>query len=979
MRHMIQSIIAGLLALASLVVTPLTAPETVFADDATVSACTQAGFDAALANVQSSGGGTITFNCGGPATIGFTSEKTITSGNTVIIEGSTGDLITFDGGGTTRLFRVESGATLEVRSLALRNGSAAEGGAIHVAAGGTLRVFDAWFDGNQADFGVGLRGGGAIISEGGVVEVTDSLFTNNVARAGGAISSFSSGPLTVTGSTFAGNSAGFGGAIANFGGDVTLINSTLSGNTAQSGGAIDNRGAVTLIDSTLSANTAFSCGAIENVGAVTLIDSTLSGNTAASDSPLSGDTGGAICNYWILTLTNSTLSANTAEGNGGGIWNRDLGVVTLTNSTLSGNTASEGGGIFNDEGDVTLTNSTLSGNTAIDGGAIYNWIGHDGHGDDEASVTLTNSTLSSNTADEFGGAIYNDDGGDVTLTNSTLSGNTAGEDGGGILNVGPLTLTNSTLSGNTAGDAGGGIFNGFLATLTNSTLSANMAGDRGGGIFNGFATTTLQNTIIANSGAPSGPGGNCDGIEPVTSQGGNLSDDASCALGAQGDLDDTDDGLGPLDDNGGPTQTHRPQSGSDAIDNALVGFCPAADQRGVSRPQGAGCDIGAVEVGPVPVEIFSLNGHTSDEGSPVAFAISISGPQGVSFTFEVDCDNNDSYATPGTADGAVVSAPCMFDDGIHTIGVRACDAADANNCDTDTTEVTVTNVAPSVAQPQVDPSSSNEGQSVSASATFSDPGGAPSGPDNHTCMVDWGDGTPVEAGALDQQALTCTGTHTYADDGDYTITVTVTDDDDGQDSNTTLQTVDNLPPTINQITTNAPVPHGQPVTITVQASDPGVNDTLTYSFDCDDDGVYETPGNGSTGSCPFDPAQAASTLGVEVTDDDLGVATGTVEVKQTIALCGNSWNGTLYLPTGANCPTGTLTLTLPAAYPTTLCYATGGQLVWKPGGNCGANWTAHIVPLDGPLTFCASIWTGQLSHSWSGACGTYETPGVIPG
>jgi hypothetical protein len=62
----------------------------------------------------------------------------------------------------------------------------------------------------------------------------------------------------------------------------------------------------------------------------------------------------------------------------------------------------------------------------------------------------------------------------------------------------------------------------------------------------------------------------------------------------------TELGLGSLRDNGGLTMTLLPAAGSVAIDSAtcfdLDGEPVAGDQRGVSRPQGDQCDVGAVEV-----------------------------------------------------------------------------------------------------------------------------------------------------------------------------------------------------------------------------------------------------------------------------------------------------------------------------------------------------------------------------------------------
>jgi hypothetical protein len=91
---------------------------------------------------------------------------------------------------------------------------------------------------------------------------------------------------------------------------------------------------------------------------------------------------------------------------------------------------------------------------------------------------------------------------------------------------------------------------------------------------------------------------NCSGS--VDSLGYNLTDDTSCGFTATGDLVVADAMLGPLQDNGGPTETHDLLPGSLAIDAG--GSCPppTTDQRGVVRPQGVACDIGAVEFVPEP-------------------------------------------------------------------------------------------------------------------------------------------------------------------------------------------------------------------------------------------------------------------------------------------------------------------------------------------------------------------------------------------
>jgi hypothetical protein len=84
------------------------------------------------------------------------------------------------------------------------------------------------------------------------------------------------------------------------------------------------------------------------------------------------------------------------------------------------------------------------------------------------------------------------------------------------------------------------------------------------------------------------------GVVTLTSGGNNVFSDASCApVGS--DLIVGTALVDALADNGGPTLTHLPVPGSPAIDAANAALCPAADQRGVARPQGGGCDAGSVE------------------------------------------------------------------------------------------------------------------------------------------------------------------------------------------------------------------------------------------------------------------------------------------------------------------------------------------------------------------------------------------------
>jgi CSLREA domain-containing protein len=292
-----------------------------------------------------------------------------------------------------------------------------------------------------------------------------------------------------------------------------------------------------------------------------------------------------------LTLANLTVADGNAGVStgvfGGGVLNNG-GTLRVDHSTFSGNSAFFGGGIQNFNGTLKVIDTTFSDNSASEGGGIRNGGG---------TLEVTDSTFSSNSSTGnpgFGGGILNN--GPATVTRSTLSNNstaTASGSGGGIYNEGAtLTVINSTLSGNNNGgntSGSGGIHNnnGTLNVI-NSTFSNNGVRDAG-------VATTLSNTILAN--VPSG--NNCVGT--VTDDGYNISDDGSCNFTDSTSKNNTDPKLaGSLANNGGPTQTIALLQGSPAI-NAIpkatngCGTEIKTDQRGVKRPQGPGCEIGAFE------------------------------------------------------------------------------------------------------------------------------------------------------------------------------------------------------------------------------------------------------------------------------------------------------------------------------------------------------------------------------------------------
>jgi hypothetical protein len=444
------------------------------------------------------------------------------------------------------------------------------------------------------------------------------------------------GPLTVSTNADAGAGslrAAYGNLNAVTGGticiDTTLVTAPIGLNSTVSYAGtgpvtIDGNGA------TVEGNNTFRL-ILDSSSALFTIDSlTLTGGNAA------GASGGAIHHgSGPVALSKATVTGNAAGASAGAILATGF---TITNSTVSNNTSDGNAGGIEGTAAIVITNSTFRGNVASGGGGALE------ASSGPATVTVMNSTLSNNAASNGdGGAIRAD--GVVTVTNSTVSSNTASANGGGVNSIGAVTVTGSTISANGAHGGGGGIFSDGAVTVTNSTISGNAASltasGGGGGIRISDApappTLTLIYATIANNSSPAssgsnvdlgsvgrltsfasvialpvGGGTNCAHLGAMTSQGFNLEDDTAATCGFSSATTDLAPGtaplLGPLANNGGPTQTQLPQDGpSPLIDGVPAASCQAdgasgitTDQRGLPRPDtgSPNCDIGSVEVQP---------------------------------------------------------------------------------------------------------------------------------------------------------------------------------------------------------------------------------------------------------------------------------------------------------------------------------------------------------------------------------------------
>lgn len=333
-----------------------------------------------------------------------------------------------------------------------------------------------------------------------------------------------------------------------------------------------------------------------SVGGGLSLDNVTVSDGCADGSSLLG-AGGAILNLGALMITRSTVTSSSSyvigSGiiGGGGIYSS--GTLTVSrNSTINGNYSKFGGGGIANTGTLGVSDSTISGNTAVfGGGGMING----------GTATVNRSALSGNHATD-GGGIDNSPSGTLTIDASTISGNSATKYGGGVNNTKSLIMRNCTVSTNSAGQFGGGINVGMSGALSisNCTLYSNSAGNFGGGIYTTpGGSVSIKSSIVGNSSS----GGDCNGA--ITATAVNFATDATCIGFTQ--KTSAELALGILQINSpGTTATHALGSNifglpSVAIDAASdckdVGNIAvvATDQRGVKRPQGPNCDVGAHE------------------------------------------------------------------------------------------------------------------------------------------------------------------------------------------------------------------------------------------------------------------------------------------------------------------------------------------------------------------------------------------------
>jgi len=491
--------------------------------------CTESALQAAV-----TAGGSIRFDCGGPATVSITSAILLPLDRDVTVDGE--GLITLDGGADmgrqTRIFEFDSPdyrattTVFTIQRLTVQNARAPASDFVPQ-------------DLNNPRCSYGYRDGqgGAVYIRDGILHVIDSVFRDNHAASpgpdtgGGAIYALGSLEVIITGSVFEGNDGSNAGAIGLLQSDGVVVNSRLSANQALGTGA--NFGG------------AAECGVFnhDNQGGA-------------------GGNGGAIAIDGSSVSLASFCGVSFEDHSAGALGtlfrtpNTQRETTTLDRCTFRGNHANDGGGaIYTQDMDLVIDASAFIENTASGGGGAVRLE----QGAWGSSLMATNTTFHRNAAD-------------LAL-------------GGALVFNGTGTLLNCTFSENEA-------IGGYDAALNAAYFGAAISG---GGM-------TVQNTLFVdnrdthpytpmtcNTGIMAGSG-NLQWPQFRTAEDGSVSSiaDNECTAG----ITWSDATLLPLAENGGPTPSLLPASGSPAL--GIGTGCPAFDQRGLPRPA-TGCAAGAVQ------------------------------------------------------------------------------------------------------------------------------------------------------------------------------------------------------------------------------------------------------------------------------------------------------------------------------------------------------------------------------------------------
>jgi hypothetical protein len=470
----------------------------------------------------------------------------------------------------------------------------------------------------------------------------------------------------------------------------------------------------------------------------------------------------------VVTISGLSVffgKADSTNGSYGGDI-RNQGTLSLSNDQIANGstTAGSGGGIANDGGHLTVTDSLVTTNMSTsvsgsggDSGGIAN-IG----ATQAAQLVIDNSTITNNTGDEGGGLMsWGNAANTVQISDSTIVGNT---DTG--------VRTSQVNSGGLLSYGGGQI------SVHNSIVALNTLG------------TTSSTTVDCATG-PS---------DTITSGGYNIESGTDCGFAATGDHHNTDPGFitGSPQDLGGNTDVIALQATSPAVDAIPTGApgCSGTDQRGTSRPQGSGCDIGAYEL------------FQGIEGQSLTTLVGAVGTNGTIPTIDWGDGTPASISSYDSSTGRVTGTHTFAEEGRYSGTIHY-----FNSDGSPSTQAFAIKLQDAPLTGTASPPNAGAGAPFTgpvATFTDADPAGTAS---DYTATIDWGDGTTTAGTvAAGTAGFTVTGTHTYPTGGHDNLTIVITDSGGAK---TTVNEVANVAPTVSGVSpSSGPAGGGTSVTLT---------------------------------------------------------------------------------------------------------------------------------------------------------------------
>jgi hypothetical protein len=338
-------------------------------------------------------------------------------------------------------------------------------------------------------------------------------------------------------------------------------------------GAVVNRGHLLAQHVSISANVGYPlAGGIQNEGTAVIEDSDIS----------SEGVGGGVANQGTLTVRRTSIMGTSPEG--GAILNH--GELLVEDSRLQGQ-ADFGAALWNDGQAGVFRTWFAFGLAYFRGGAIYN----------EGHLTVEDFSMEGGFAPRGGLVVNSGEQAVLVLERGTMHGGAAEGRGGAVYaDAGHTLLRNVTVVDSSSEGIGSAVYAeaGAKVRISNATIAQSYTSEA----LAGDGAIELENTILQHN-----EFGAC--ADPVISLGNNIEDGDTCGLDATGDLPNMDALLGNLELRGAIGRVFRIGPDSPAYDAGSEEMCPDVDQRGVVRPQGAGCEIGAYEViEPAPVQLF---------------------------------------------------------------------------------------------------------------------------------------------------------------------------------------------------------------------------------------------------------------------------------------------------------------------------------------------------------------------------------------